>query len=111
MSDDTRRRIALLMARPGLEGRKDEFLEYCVRNAEETFLEYTNRHNDPGEKADMVICELASHYAYYEGVENVSSATDGSMSRSFFEGIPPAICQRMNSWRLIGGLYNATDEP
>ena len=108
---DAERRLILLRRRPGLEAKSDEFLEYCLDNASATFREYTNRHKDPGEDVDMIVCELAAHYAYYEGVENVASATDGTMSRSFFEGIPPAIRQRMNGWRLVGGLYDATDEP
>lgn len=111
MTDGADRRLTILRHRSGLDGRSDEWLEDCVENATAAFLEYTNRQTDPGEKADRVICDLAAHFAYYEGVDTVASASDGSMSRSFYDGIPPIIRQRMQSWRLVPGLYDAADEP
>ena len=103
------RRLALMRRRPALSSKTDDFLLLCVEEATDFFMDYTNRTVDPGPDADRLICEIATLKANAEGAENVSSASDGGISRSWYGEIPPLWRNRLNNWRLIRGLQRATD--
>ena len=106
----TSRRLARLRRRPALDTKSDDFLLLCLEESADFFLDYTNRSKDPGEPVDNLICELATLKAQTEGVENMASASEGGISRSYFPDIPPFFKNRLNNWRLIRGLQSATDD-
>ena len=105
MSDeDDTRRLMRLKRRPTLADRSDDFLMLAVEDSVDFFREYTHTQADPGEEIDGLICDLAVYRIEQEGVENVQSASEGEVSRSYYEGIPPMLVHRLNGYRRIIGL-------
>ena len=103
-SEDDTRRLARLKRRPTLAGKDDDYLLLCIEDAGDFFREYTHLSADPGEEVDNIVCDLALFAINQEGVENVQSASEGEVSRSYYEGIPPMLVHRMNGYRRIVGL-------
>ena len=102
--EDNTRRLVRLKRRPTLADRNDDFLLMELEDAIDFFREYTHMNTDPGEEVDNIVCDLALFAINQEGVENVQSASEGEVSRSYYEGIPPMLVHRMNGYRRIVGL-------
>jgi len=103
---DTTRRLMRLKKRPTMAGRSDDYLEMMLEDALEFFREYTHGYanSDLGSEIDGLICEIAVFNINQEGVENVSSASEGAMSRSYFDSVPPMLARRLNKYRRVLGL-------
>ena len=101
---DTARRLARLKLRPTLSEKTDEFLVMSLEDSLAFFLDYTHRMNDPGQRVDSLICELAVLRINAEGVENVKHAVEGEVEREWYETIPPMLLPRLNAYRLMVGI-------
>lgn len=102
--NDTERRLARLRLRPTLAEKSDDFLVMCLEDSLAFFIDYTHRINDPGQRVDSLICELAVLRINAEGVENVRVAKEGEVEREWYEAIPPMILPRLNAYRLMAGV-------
>ena len=101
---DTARRLARLKLRPTLAGKGDDFLVMSLEDSLAFFLDYTHRIDDPGQRVDSLICELAVLRINAEGVENVKVAREGEVEREWYETIPPMLLPRLNAYRLMVGV-------
>lgn len=101
---DTERRLARLKLRPTLKEKTDDFLIMSLEDSLAFFLDYTHRMNDPGQRVDSLICELAVLRINAEGVENVKHAVEGEVEREWYETIPPMLLPRLNAYRLMVGV-------
>lgn len=107
------RRMARLKKRRTVQGKPDDYLELLLDDALDCFLDYTHRINDPGERIDGIVCELASHWSNMEGVEYTATVKEADMMRNW-DAVPDAIRKRMMQYRLIIGINaevgNAVDD-
>lgn len=101
---DTARRLARLKLRPTLASKSDDFLVMSLEDSLAFFLDYTHRIDDPGQRVDSLICELAVLRINAEGVENVKVAREGEVEREWYETIPPMLLPRLNAYRLMVGV-------
>lgn len=101
---DTARRLARLKLRPTLADKGDDFLVMSLEDSLAFFLDYTHRIDDPGQRVDSLICELAVLRINAEGVENVKVAREGEVEREWYETIPPMLLPRLNAYRLMVGV-------
>lgn len=101
---DTERRLARLKLRPTLADKSDDFLVMSLEDSLAFFLDYTHRLNDPGQRVDSLICELAVLRINAEGVENVKHAVEGEVEREWYETIPPMLLPRLNAYRKMVGI-------
>ena len=101
MNENTVRRLARLRCRRTVQGKPDDYLMLLLDDASDTFQEITHR-EDPGEKIDGLICELASYMSNYEGIEYTTTAKDGEMERQNASGmIPDPLYKRIIAYRVI----------
>ena len=98
------RRFAQMLRRPTMRDREPDFIRLSLEDATAYFLEYTHRHEDPGEDADSVICAIAALNINMEGWENMKKAKDGEYEREMEATIPPMLKARLDSWRMMWGL-------
>lgn len=101
---DTTRRLARLKLRSTLAEKSDDFLVMSLEDSLAFFLDYTHRIDDPGQRVDSLICELAVLRINAEGVENVKVAKEGEVEREWYETIPPMLLPRLNAYRLMVGV-------
>lgn len=101
---DTNRRLDRLKVRPALNGLKDDYLKVVLMDALDFFMEYTHRVNDPGERVDGLICDIAAARLNKEGLEGAQAATVGDISTTWYGTIDPELIPRLNGYRLVVGL-------
>lgn len=97
------RRLARLKRKRTIEGKGDDYLEGLLDDALDCFLERTHRVNDPGERIDGLLCELALHWSNMEGAEHTTGATEAEISRTW-EHMPADLWERMKPYRLVVGI-------
>ena len=101
MNENTERRLARLKYRRTVQGKPDDYLMLLLDDASDMFREITHR-DDPGEKVDGLICELASYMSNYEGIEYTTTAKDGEMERQNASGtIPDPLYKRIIAYRVV----------
>lgn len=90
-------RLFKLRARPQYNHLDDMTLLAAIDTAVSVFEDYTNR-DDPGERADGVIVELACVALNRLGAEGSVSASEGGMSRTW-DQLPETTKALMDRWR------------
>lgn len=108
-SEDMDRRMIRLKYRRTVEGKPDDYLKMLLDDALAMFLELTHRTDDPGQRIDGLLCELASLMSNQEGAEYTSTAKEGEFERQYQGstlaiGIPDVLYKRIISYRLVVGL-------
>ena len=102
------RRMARLKKRRTVQGKPDEFLELLLDDALDAFLDITHRREDPGERIDGLICELASFMSNAEGAEHLTQAQEGDFVRNATTDLPDSLYKRIIAYRKVVGA-NAVD--
>ncbi|MBE6524482.1 MAG: hypothetical protein E7Z65_06395 [Thermoplasmata archaeon] len=91
-------RFAQLRNRPQYEFLKDDVLETMLAEALQDFLLYTNRKEDPGERADSVIIDMAAIKLNMLGAEGSSMVKEGEVTRQW-DSLPESLRMKLDAFR------------
>lgn len=107
-SEDLDRRMTRLKYRRTVEGKPDDYLKLLLDDALAMFLELTHRTDDPGERVDSLICEIANVMSNQEGAEHAMVAKEGEFERQYqattVMDLPESLYKRIISYRLVVGV-------
>ena len=80
-SEALARRLTILKRRPAATNLSDEYLEDILNDAFSKFMNKSNRINDHDELFDSPIIDIALVSINDEGIQGMSSASEGGVSR------------------------------
>ncbi len=91
-------RLAQLRSRPQYGFLPDDTLEHILEEALQDFLVYTNRTEDPGDRADSVIIDIAAIKLNMLGAEGTAMVKEGETTRQW-DALPETLRLKMDSFR------------
>ena len=101
-------RLKKLKLKPGVIGN-DEFLKSLLQDAEDTVLDMIGRDVLP-QRLESVVVELALIAYNRQGTEGETSRSEGGMSASFLNDLPPYMQRRLLNYpRKVRVMRDADD--